>query len=54
MLVFVAWPLSGLTIETMQGYRHAHVAAPATMTGFSYDSFHERIGNDASNSAVMT
>jgi hypothetical protein len=54
MLVFVAWPLSGLTMETTQGYRHASVANPTTMTGFSYDTFNERGSFEAYSASAMT
>jgi hypothetical protein len=46
ILVFVAWPLSGLTMETAQGFLPARAAVPAIMTGLSYDTFNERSGRD--------
>jgi hypothetical protein len=46
MLVFIAWPLSGLTMEITQGYRRPYTAGTATMTGFFYDTINERNGRE--------
>lgn len=54
MLVFITWPLSGLTMEITQGYRHAHVAFQANMTGFTYNNFNERSGLDTFADAART
>lgn len=42
ILIFIAWPLSGLTMEVSQGYRHAHVHTNVSMVGHNYDTFNER------------
>jgi hypothetical protein len=42
VLVFIAFPLSGLTMEITQGYRRAHVLIPTTLRGHYYDTFNER------------
>lgn len=55
MLVFTAWPLSGLTMEVTQGYLHGkRNGSGAMVTGFSYDNFNERKGEDAKNGALIT
>lgn len=51
MLVFIAWPLSGLTMETTPGYCRPEVATPASVTGFSHDTFNERGSGEAFESA---
>lgn len=44
MLVFTAWPLSGLTMETTSGFLHGRKAP--TVIDFSYINFNERyVGN---------
>jgi hypothetical protein len=54
MLVFIAWPLSGLTMETTQGYRHVYAAVPATMTRFHYHTFNKRGVVDALSRATRS
>ncbi|KAH7350288.1 hypothetical protein BKA66DRAFT_600120 [Pyrenochaeta sp. MPI-SDFR-AT-0127] len=55
MLVFTAWPLSGLTMEVTQGYLHGKRYGSGVMvTGFSYDNFNERKIEDARNGAFVT
>jgi hypothetical protein len=55
MLVFLAYPLSGLTMEMTQGYLHgAIVNGGPTMTGFSYVNFNERNGPDIGTGAQVT
>ncbi|KAH7087073.1 hypothetical protein FB567DRAFT_602646 [Paraphoma chrysanthemicola] len=54
LLVFVALPLSGLTMEITQGYRRLKDGGPVTMTGFSYDTFNKRGGSDIYQNAAMT
>jgi len=44
ILVFIAWPLSGLTMEMTEGYRRAYAFVPATLKGHSYETFNERGG----------
>ncbi|KAF2827407.1 hypothetical protein CC86DRAFT_466185 [Ophiobolus disseminans] len=53
LLVFIAWSLSGLTMEITQGYCRAHISVPATMTGFSYDMFNEREGDNTYSPATQ-
>jgi hypothetical protein len=53
MLVFLAWPLSGLTMEVTQGYYHASSAIRANMTGFFYDTFNERDPDEAYVNAAL-
>lgn len=54
LMVFVALPLSGLTMEITQGYRHLKDGGSVTMTGFSYDTFNKRGGSDIYKNAAMT
>jgi hypothetical protein len=55
ILVFIAYPLSGLTMEMTQGYlRGTIVDGGPTMTGFSYNNFNERNGQDAMDGARVT
>ncbi|KAF2824405.1 hypothetical protein CC86DRAFT_371750 [Ophiobolus disseminans] len=51
MLVFVAWPFSGLTMEVTDGYHHSNTIA--NMTGFSYDTFNERGTAEAYDDAAL-
>lgn len=53
ILIFIAWPLSGLTMETTQGYRRPDVTSPASLAGFSYDTFNERGSGEAFLSAEV-
>jgi hypothetical protein len=53
ILIFIAWPLSGLTMEISQGYRHAYAHTNTSMVGFNYDSFNERALNDALSDAAF-
>jgi hypothetical protein len=53
MLVFIAWPLSGLTMEVTQGYYHASSATRANMTGFYYNTFNERDPDEAYVNAAL-
>lgn len=55
MLVFTAYPLSGLTMEMSQGYLHGlKVNGGLMMTGFSYTNFNERTSSDAMGGARIT
>lgn len=53
LLVFVAWPLSGLSLEITEGYHDLHATNPANMTGFSFDTFNERGTDEAYLSAAL-
>lgn len=54
ILVFVAWPLSGLCLETTNGFLHGTRGKGATVTGFSYATFNERNTEDAYQGAGIT
>lgn len=55
ILVFFAWPLSGLSFETTSGFiRGTRTAEGPTMTGFSYSNFNERLGDDVVNGAALS
>ncbi|KAF2726969.1 hypothetical protein EJ04DRAFT_570794 [Polyplosphaeria fusca] len=56
LLIFAAWPLSGLSFETTQGYVHGRAGGgePSTVTGFSFDNFNERNEDDAKVGAALT
>ncbi|EON97701.1 hypothetical protein UCRPA7_7042 [Phaeoacremonium minimum UCRPA7] len=55
ILVFIAWPLSGLAFETTSGFiRGTPTDEGPTMTGFSYSNFNERAGGDVLNGASLT
>jgi hypothetical protein len=47
ILIFIAWPLSGLCLEMTSGYVHGTRASGANVTGFVYASFNERSLGDA-------
>jgi hypothetical protein len=54
ILVFIAWPLSGLCLEMTDGYRHGIRANGANVTGFTYANFNERNADDAYAGASVT
>jgi hypothetical protein len=52
ILVFTAYPLSGLTMEMTQGYLHGKKTDDGvTVTGFSYANFNERLSADITEGA---
>lgn len=55
MLVFTAYPLSGLTMEMSQGFLHGtKLDDGPMMTGFSYSNFNERLSSNAMDGARIT
>jgi hypothetical protein len=55
MVIFAAWPLSGLSFETTAGWVHGRRGgAGPTVIGFSYDNFNERHVDDAPAGAGVT
>ncbi|KAF2011601.1 hypothetical protein BU24DRAFT_454114 [Aaosphaeria arxii CBS 175.79] len=54
VLVFIAWPLSGLCLEMTEGYVHGTRGDGANVTGFSYANFNERNTDDAYSAAGVT
>ncbi|KAF3049529.1 hypothetical protein E8E11_009958 [Didymella keratinophila] len=54
ILVFIAWPLSGLCLETTSGFLHGTKAGGANVAGFSYANFNERNSDDAYQGAGVT
>jgi hypothetical protein len=55
VLVFVAYPLSGLTMEMTQGYIHGEKTdARPTVTGFAYSNFNERLNEEVFSGARIT
>lgn len=46
ILIFIAWPLSGLCLETTQGFLHGKRVVGSNVTGFAYTNFNERLGPD--------
>ncbi|XPS75938.1 hypothetical protein M3J09_008002 [Ascochyta lentis] len=54
ILVFLAWPISGLCLETTDGFLHGTRGAAVPVTGFSYANFNERNRADAYDGASVT
>ena len=54
ILIFIAWPLSGLCLEMTSGYIHGTQSSGANITGFTYANFNERNADDAYAGAVVT
>ena len=54
ILIFIAWPLSGLCLETTQGFLHGERVDGTNVTGFAYANFNERSGADAYTGADIT
>lgn len=54
ILIFIAWPLSGLCLETTQGFLHGKPVAGSNVTGFAYANFNERLGPDVFIEAAIT
>lgn len=54
VLVFIAWPLSGLCLETTAGFLHGARNDGAIVTGFSYVNFNERNNGDAYEGAGVS
>jgi hypothetical protein len=51
ILIFIAWPLSGLCLEMTSGYIHGTRGSGANVTGFTYANFNERHAYDAYSGA---
>lgn len=54
ILVFIAWPLSGLCLETTDGFLHGTKGDGSQVIGFSYSNFNERNFGDAYTGAGVT
>jgi hypothetical protein len=44
LVVFIAWPLSGLCLELISGFRHGQPGQGANVTGFVYSNFNANSG----------
>lgn len=53
ILVFVTWPLSGLSLEVTEEYHFSRGIGPANMTGSSYNTFNERGSDEAYLDAAL-
>jgi hypothetical protein len=54
ILIFIAWPLSGLCLETTHGFLHGERLIGANVIGFAYTNFNERLGADVYTGAGVT
>jgi hypothetical protein len=54
ILVFIAWPISGLCLETTEGFVHGTRGQGANVTGFTYANFNERHSDEALEGAGVT
>ncbi|KAF1930326.1 uncharacterized protein M421DRAFT_90890 [Didymella exigua CBS 183.55] len=53
-LIFIAWPFSGLFLETTQGFLHGKLVVGSNVTGFAYANFNERASTDVFIGAGVT